>query len=164
VRLLSRGYVLPADGAAMASEGHGSGGEVPHHLSQRHQPLCAEDDVITGERHNIEVDAEILVGDGDWRLTEYPGARDPFAVGHGGREAWPGVDGEACTGCAVSAMKLCVEPVSRRVVNVAAATVTRTCIESQIGIPATTRRENSGASCSAGASAAASSSISTPLT
>lgn len=41
-------------------------------------------------------------------------------------------------------MKLWVNPVSKRVVKVAAPTITRTCIVSQIGIPPTALKENTG--------------------
>jgi hypothetical protein len=73
------------------------GGEVPHHLPQGDHPLGAEDNVVAGERHDVEVDAEVLAVDGDRCLAEDARACDAFPVGHRGGKTRAGVDSEAGT-------------------------------------------------------------------
>jgi len=85
----------------MACKGHGARSEVPHHLAQRDHPLGAEDDVVAGERHHVEVDAKVLANNGDRGLTEDARACDAFAVGHGGGEAQAGLDGEPRARCSL---------------------------------------------------------------
>jgi hypothetical protein len=98
-RRLAHGHVRPTNRSALASERHSALGEVPDDRAQSHHPLGAEDQIVAGEWHDVEVDAELLAVDGNECLTEHDGAGDPLAVGHRGSESRVGVSLETSSTC-----------------------------------------------------------------
>jgi hypothetical protein len=90
------GHSSPGDGAARALEGHAPVGQVPHYAPQRAEPLGAEDDVVLGQGHDVEVRRERRTVDEQRRVADDAYTRDPLAVGDHGREAWPLAKRQAC--------------------------------------------------------------------
>ena len=103
---------------------------------------------------------ERLPIDGDRRLPQDARALDLLAIGT--VVVRRGLDwmGSVVRCAASSAMKLWVEPVSRRAVRVTAPNVTRTCMVSQGCTPATACKEKTGAFSWSPSHAASSASVS----
>ena len=75
-------------------EGDCASREVLNQAAKSGHPLHAQDDVEPSQGHDEEVDGEDVVLDHERSTPDDAWARHLFAVGHRGREAWPGLDGE----------------------------------------------------------------------
>jgi hypothetical protein len=91
-RPVRRGKAGPADSASRALELHSPRSDVPDDGPEGTQPLRAEDEVETCQRHDEKVDVERLAMHLDWRVTDDPRTDDALAVGHGGGEPWARLD------------------------------------------------------------------------
>ena len=77
----------PGDGAPLSLEGHAPAVEVPNNGPQLTEPPGAEDDVVPGQWHDVEVGRERVAVNEQGCVTDDAGAGDPLAIGDQGGEA-----------------------------------------------------------------------------
>jgi hypothetical protein len=77
----------------LALEGHAPAAEVPNNGPQLTEPPGAENDVVPGQWHDVEVGWEQVAVDEQGRVADDAGAGDPLAIGDQGGEAGPLAEG-----------------------------------------------------------------------
>lgn len=88
--------------------------KVPQRLTERAEPMCAQDDVIPSQQKGVEINVESGRADDDVLCRAASQRGDAVAIRDGDTEAGARLEDDIRTCATVSLRKLCVEPESRR--------------------------------------------------
>jgi hypothetical protein len=71
---------------SLVLERHAPATEIPNDGAQRAEPPGAEDDVVPGQRHDVEIGRKRHAVDEQGRVADDAGTGDPLAIGDQGGE------------------------------------------------------------------------------